>query len=218
VRCLLLTGAGRGFCAGADLTEMQASTDRQDRGEALSTSMDAMWNPLMRGLADLAIPVVSAVNGPAVGGGAGIALIADIVLAARSAYFALVFGPQLGLVPDLGSTWLMSRLVGGATAMGLSLSGERIGADAAWRSGLVWSVHDDDRLAREALIIAGKLANGPTKGLSLIKRALRHSWESDLEQQLALECDSQRSAGRTADFAEGVAAFLQKRQPVFRGH
>jgi 2-(1,2-epoxy-1,2-dihydrophenyl)acetyl-CoA isomerase len=218
VRCLLLTGAGRGFCAGADLAELRASAAGKDRGDVLAEQMGAMWNPLVRGLADLAIPVVSAVNGPAVGGGAGIALAADIVVAGRSAYFTLVFGPQLGLVPDLGSTWLMPRLVGGGRAAAFSLTGERIDAATALRSGLIWRVVDDDRLAGEALAVASKLADGPTKGLSLIKGALRRSWENDLAQQLALERDSQRNAGRTADFAEGVAAFLQKRQPVFRGH
>jgi 2-(1,2-epoxy-1,2-dihydrophenyl)acetyl-CoA isomerase len=217
-RCLLITGAGRGFCAGADLAQLHDANESSNRGDALAERMSNLWNPMVRDFADLAIPIVSAVNGPAAGGGAAVALLADIVIAARSAYFVLVFGPQLGLVPDLGSTWLMPRAAGLGRAAALSFTGERIGAEAAARAGLVWRVVDDERLAGAALDVARKLAAGPTKALGLIKQALRRSWSNTLDEQVALERDLQREAGQTADFAEGVAAFQQKRQAAFKGN
>ena len=195
-RCLLITGAGRGFCAGADLDQLNDGNKARDRGDVLWENMGRHWNPMVRGLADLPIPVVSAVNGPAAGGGAGLALLADIVIAARSAYFVLVFGPQLGLVPDLGTTWSMPRTAGHERALALSLTGQRIDAEAAARAGIVWRVVDDESLAGTALNIAHKLAAGPTRALGLIKQALCQSWSNTLEAQLALECSSQREIGR----------------------
>jgi 2-(1,2-epoxy-1,2-dihydrophenyl)acetyl-CoA isomerase len=217
-RCLLMTGAGRAFCAGADLDQLDEANKAENRGEALWEDMNRRWNPMVRGIAELGIPVISAVNGPAAGGGAGFALLADIVIAARSAYFVLVFGPQLGLVPDLGTTWSMPRAAGHERALALSLTGQRIDAEAALRAGIVWRVVDDESLASTALGLAHKLAAGPTKALGLIKQALRQSWGNGLEAQLDLERDYQRVAGQSADFAEGVAAFLQKRPATFKGN
>ena len=218
IRCLLLTGAGRGFCAGADLAEpggLQAPGE--DTGDLIARRMDETWNPMMRELAALPIPVVVAVNGPAAGGGVGLALTGDIVLAARSAYFALVFGPQLGLVPDLGSSWLVPHLAGLGRAAALSLTGERLSAERAAEMGLIWRCHEDAALLAEAEGLAERLSQGPTAGLKLIKQALAASWRHGLSEQLALERALQREAGLTADFAEGVRAFMGKRQPSFKG-
>jgi len=218
LRCLLLTGTGRGFCAGADLVEPGGtSASGRDTGDVIAERMDAMWNPLMRDLAALPIPVVVAVNGPAAGGGVGLALTGDIVIAAKSAYFAMVFGPQLGLVPDLGSSWLVPHLAGLGRAAALALTGERFSAKAAAATGLIWRCTEDAALLPEATRIAERLSRGPTAGLKLIKQALAQSWQNSLEQQLGLERELQRQAGDTADFVEGVAAFQAKRQPIFKG-
>ena len=217
-RALLITGAGRGFCAGADLAAPKDEPrPGEDMGDVVGRRMDEMWNPMVRDLAALSIPVVVAVNGVAAGGGVGLALSGDIVLAAESAAFVLVFGPKLGLVPDLGASWFLPHSVGRAMASGLCLTGERLSARDAERAGLVWRTLPDDALMAEAEAIARKLAAGPSRGLSLIKQALKASPIHDLDAQLALECRLQREAGQTEDFAEGVAAFLAKRQPAFTG-
>jgi 2-(1,2-epoxy-1,2-dihydrophenyl)acetyl-CoA isomerase len=214
VRAVLLTGAGRGFCAGQDLSERNVSADAAPID--LSVSLGSNYNPLVRRLRALPKPVVCAVNGVAAGAGANIALACDIVLAARSASFVQSFS-KLGLVPDSGGTYFLPRLVGSARAMGLALLAERLSADEAERWGLIWKAVDDDRLVEEATSIARALAAGPTKGYGLIKKALHASAGNSLDAQLDLERDLQREAGFSEDYREGVAAFTQKRKPQYKG-
>jgi 2-(1,2-epoxy-1,2-dihydrophenyl)acetyl-CoA isomerase len=211
VRAVLLTGAGRGFCAGQDLSERTG-----DAPIDLSVSLGSNYNPLVRRLRALPKPIVCAVNGVAAGAGTNIALACDIVLAARSASFVQSFA-QLGLVPDSGGTYFLPRLVGTARAMGLALLSERLSADDAERWGLIWKVLDDERLMEEARRIAAALAAGPTKGYGLIKKAIYASAGNSLDAQLDLERDLQREAGFSEDYREGVAAFLQKRAPNYKG-
>jgi 2-(1,2-epoxy-1,2-dihydrophenyl)acetyl-CoA isomerase len=214
VRAVLLTGSGRGFCAGQDLSERNVSADAAPID--LSVSLGSNYNPLVRRLRALPKPVVCAVNGVAAGAGANIALACDIVLAARSASFVQSFS-KLGLVPDSGGTYFLPRLVGSARAMGLALLAERLSADEAERWGLIWKAVDDDRLVEEATRIARVLAAGPTKGYGLIKKALQASAGNSLDAQLDLERDLQREAGLSEDYREGVAAFMQKRKPQYKG-
>src|SRR6185295_1966938 len=214
VRAVLLTGSGRGFCAGQDLSERNVSADAAPID--LSVSLGSNYNPLVRRLRALPKPVVCAVNGVAAGAGANIALACDIVLAARSASFVQSFS-KLGLVPDSGGTYFLPRLVGSARAMGLALLGERLSAEDAERWGLIWKAVDDDRLVGEATTIAQTLAAGPTKGYGLIKKAMQASAGNSLDSQLDLERDLQREAGFSEDYREGVAAFMQKRKPQFQG-
>jgi 2-(1,2-epoxy-1,2-dihydrophenyl)acetyl-CoA isomerase len=214
VRCVLLTGAGRGFCAGQDLSERDVSA--QAAPIDLSVSLGSNYNPLVRRLRALPKPVVCAVNGVAAGAGANIALACDIVLAARSASFVQSFA-QLGLVPDSGGTYFLPRLVGTARAMGLALLSTRLSAEEAERWGLIWKALDDRRLMEQATEIAAALAAGPTKGYGLIKRALHASAGNSLDAQLDLERDLQREAGFSEDYREGVAAFMQKRKPSYKG-
>lgn len=214
VRAVLLTGSGRGFCAGQDLSERNVSADAAPID--LSVSLGSNYNPLVRRLRALPKPVVCAVNGVAAGAGANIALACDIVLAARSASFVQSFS-KLGLVPDSGGTYFLPRLVGSARAMGLALLAERLSADEAERWGLIWKAVDDDRLVEEATRIARVLAAGPTKGYGLIKKALQASAGNSLDAQLDLERDLQREAGLSEDYREGVAAFMQKRKPRYKG-
>jgi 2-(1,2-epoxy-1,2-dihydrophenyl)acetyl-CoA isomerase len=210
-RALLLTGAGRAFCAGQDLSDRAAgSGPPRDLGQ----SLDNFYNPLVRRLRALPFPVVAAVNGIAAGAGANIALHCDIVLAGRSAKFVQAFA-KIGLVPDSGGTWLLPRLVGAARARGLALLAEPLSAETAQEWGLIWKAVDDDRLLAEAEAMCAQFATGPTIGLGLIKRALDAAEQNDIDRQLDLERDLQREAGFTTDYAEGVRAFMEKRPPNF---
>jgi 2-(1,2-epoxy-1,2-dihydrophenyl)acetyl-CoA isomerase len=213
-RVLLLTGAGRGFCAGQDLSDQSVAPG--GAGVDLGASIEERYNPLVRRLIALPMPVVSAVNGVAAGAGANIALCADIVIAARGAKFIQSFA-NIGLVPDSGGTWVLPRLVGQARAMGLALTGQPVPADQAEAWGMIWKAVDDADLAAEAAALVDRFAAAPTRGLAATKRALRAAFTSDLDAQLDLERDLQRALGATADYQEGVAAFLAKRPPVFTG-
>jgi len=214
VRAVVLTGSGRGFCAGQDLAARTRSAGTAPID--LSVSLGSNYNPLVRRLRQLPKPIVCAVNGVAAGAGANIALACDIVLAARSASFVQSFS-KLGLVPDSGGTYFLPRLVGSARAMGLALLAERLSAEDAERWGLIWKAVDDDRLVEEATGIAQTLAAGPTKGYGLIKKAMQASAGNSLDSQLDLERDLQREAGFSEDYREGVVAFIQKRKPRYQG-
>lgn len=216
IRAVLLTGVGRGFCAGQDLNDRrgggQAAADIIDLGETL----DRFYNPLIRRIRKLERPVVCAVNGVAAGAGANLALACDIVLAARSAVFVQAF-VKIGLVPDAGGSFILPRLAGRARAMGMAMLGDQISGDQAADWGLIWQAVDDDRLAEEAHQMARHLARQPTRALGLIKRAMNASAAHDLDQQLNLERDLQREAGQTEDYREGVTAFLERRPADFKG-
>lgn len=213
-RVVLLTGAGRGFCAGQDLSDRKVRPG--DTPPDLGKSLEDYYNPLIRGLRRLEVPVVCAVNGVAAGAGANIALACDIVLAARSASFIEAFC-RIGLLPDSGGTFFLPRLVGTARAIGMSMLGTKVTAEQAEAWGLIWKCVDDAQLMTEARALTAHLAKQPTKGLSLIKKALQASADNTLDEQLDLERDFQRQAGRTADYREGVSAFIEKREPNFRG-
>ena len=209
-RCLLLTGVGRGFCAGANLA------DRGGRGDGAGASLRTAYHPLLLTLRDLDMPLVTAVNGAAAGVGMSFALLGDIVCAAKGAFFLQAFA-RIGLVPDGGATFMLPRMVGWGRAMELSLLAERLPAEKAEAWGLVNRLYDDnDALLAGALDIAAKLADG-AKSLTLIRRLYWATWHNAYEQQLDLEARMQAEAGRTKDHAEGVKAFLEKRDPAFRG-
>ncbi|MEO0422198.1 MAG: 2-(1,2-epoxy-1,2-dihydrophenyl)acetyl-CoA isomerase PaaG [Pseudomonadota bacterium] len=214
VRALLICAAGRGFCAGQDLNDRQVSAGGQ--GTDLGDTLDTLYNPMIKKIKSLELPVVAAVNGVAAGAGANIALACDIVLAGRSASFIQSFC-RLGLVPDSGGTWHLPRLVGPARAAGLALLGDRLDAETAERWGLIWRCVDDDALVPEATALCQHFARQPTAGLARIKRALAASWSNTLAEQLDLERDFQRGAGRSEDYREGVQAFLEKREANFTG-
>lgn len=209
-RCLLLTGEGRGFSSGADLASGGGLP--ADAGEAL----EKHFNPLVEALFDLPFPVVAAVNGPCAGAGCSLALAADIVIAARSAYFLQAF-VNIGLIPDAGATWLLPRLAGRARAMEMMLLGDRIPAEQAAEWGLISRVVEDEHLMSEAVLLATNLAQGPTVALGLIRRLARDAEQLSLSEALAAERVAQRQAGETQDFKGAVIAFLQKRQPRFGG-
>jgi len=215
-RCLLLTGAGRGFSSGADLAPGTAggaaSSGPIDAGKVLETH----FNVLLERLFALPVPFVTAVNGPAAGAGCSYALAGDIVVAGKSAYFLQAF-VNIGLVPDVGSTWLLPRLAGKARAQAMMMLGERIPAATALDWGMIYKVVDDADLMAEALKIAQKLANGPTRSLALIRSGIRDCMDKTLTESLMVERRNQLLAGRTADFTEGLMAFLQKRPAAFRG-
>lgn len=213
VRALLLTGAGRAFCAGQDLSERNVSPGAAPID--LAISLGSNYNPLVRRLRELPKPVVCAVNGVAAGAGANIALACDLVIASRSASFVQAFS-KIGLIPDSGGTFFLPRLVGSARAMGLALLGEKLSAEDAANWGLIWKVVDDDALAY-ATEIAKQLAAGPTRGYGLLKKALHASPTNSLDAQLDLERDLQREAGFSEDYREGVTAFKDKRKPTFKG-
>ncbi|MBB4267023.1 2-(1,2-epoxy-1,2-dihydrophenyl)acetyl-CoA isomerase PaaG [Roseospira visakhapatnamensis] len=214
VRCLLLTGAGRGFCAGQDLGDRAVAPGAE--APNIGESLETRYNPMMRALKALQVPVVCAVNGVAAGAGANMALACDIVLAARSARFVQPFC-RLGLVPDAGGTWTLPRLVGPARATALMMLGDAVTAEQAAQWGMIWRVVDDAALRDEAGALARHLATQPTRGLALIKTALAATWSNDLDAQLDLERDLQTVAGATDDYREGVRAFLDKRPPTFTG-
>jgi 2-(1,2-epoxy-1,2-dihydrophenyl)acetyl-CoA isomerase len=214
VRAVLLSGTGRGFCTGQDLAERDVSPGAAPID--LSVSLGSHYNPLVRRMRELPKPIVCAVNGVAAGAGANIALACDIVLAARSASFVQAFS-KLGLVPDGGGSYFLPRLVGTARAMGLALLAEPLSAERAEQWGLIWKAIDDARLAPEAQQLARTLADGPSKGYGLLKKALYAAAGNSLDAQLDLERDLQREAGFTEDYREGVSAFKEKRAPRFKG-
>ena len=212
-RALILTGAGRGFCAGQDLSDgVYTPGEIPD----LSITVDRLYNPLVRKLRDLPMPVICAVNGVASGAGTNIALACDIVLAARSAKFIQGFA-KLGLVPDSGGAWFLPRLTGNARARALMLLAEPVAADQAEAWGMIWKAVDDAGLMNEAHRLAKHFSSQPTDGLALIRQALDTSQTNTLDQQLDLERDLQGQAGRTPDFMEGVTAFSERRTPRFIG-
>src|SRR6185436_6409601 len=212
VRCLLITGAGRGFCAGQDLTERDMKAATIDLGAGL----EARYNPLIKRMRALPKPIVCAVNGVAAGAGANFALACDIVIAARSASFIQAF-VKIGLVPDCGGSYFLPRLAGMQRAMALAMTGDRLSAEDAERWGLIWKCFDDSILKQESEKLSQALAKGPTRSLGLIKRAMYSSANNDLSAQLDLERDLQREIGKGEDYREGVAAFLEKRAPQFKG-
>ncbi len=218
VKVLILTGQGRAFSTGADLAAPNGAPEGMSVGEGVAHSMDVGFNPMARELFGCPKPVIAAVNGVVAGGGVGVALAADIVVAARSAYFVQVFVPALGLIPDVGCTWFLPRLLGHARSRALALLGERLPAEDAERWGLIWKCVDDDALMAEAHTLASRLAAAGPLAIAQTKRALDQSWHNDLAQQLELEMEIQGGLGDTKDFLEGVSAFLQKRAPSFTGH
>ncbi|MBN9038224.1 MAG: 2-(1,2-epoxy-1,2-dihydrophenyl)acetyl-CoA isomerase [Rhizobiales bacterium] len=211
-RAVVLTGAGRGFCAGQDLSNrVNMGDERPDLGATL----EANYNPLVRAIRALPKPVICAVNGVAAGAGANIALACDIVIAAKSAKFIQAFS-KIGLVPDSGGTWFLPRLLGEARAKGLALTAQPLSADDAERWGLIWKVVDDADLMAEAEAQARAFADGPTAAYALTKQAIHAAGTNTLDQQLDLERDYQRQAGFSDDYKEGVAAFMEKRKPDYR--
>jgi 2-(1,2-epoxy-1,2-dihydrophenyl)acetyl-CoA isomerase len=213
-RVLVLTGAGRGFCAGQDLGDRAVSPGQAvDLGE----SVEKRYNPLIRRLTSLPMPVIARVNGVAAGAGASIALACDIVIAAKSARFIQSFA-NIGLIPDSGGTWVLPRLVGQGRALGLALTAEPLPAEKAAEWGLIWKAVEDEQLDAEVDALAARFAEAPTRGLAAIKKMIRESWGHSLDEELDLQRDAMRELGYSDDYREGVSAFMAKRPPRFTGH
>lgn len=214
VRCVVLTGAGRGFCSGANLARFDAEDDESqgDRGETLEFHI----HPILRRMRDLPVPLITAVNGPAAGVGMSFGIMGDMILAGKSAFFLQAFR-RVGLVPDGSSTWLLPRMIGLARSRELSLLGEKLSAEKALEWGLINRVYEDDQLMDEAMKLAKELAAGPSVSLGLIRKLYVESFENDFETQIQLERKSQQTSGYTEDHAEGVTAFMEKRQAQFKG-
>jgi 2-(1,2-epoxy-1,2-dihydrophenyl)acetyl-CoA isomerase len=212
-RVLILTGAGRAFCAGQDHNDRAVT-----HGESvdLGVTVETCWNPLIRQLTDLHQPIIARVNGVAAGAGANVALACDLVVAAKSAKFIQSFS-AIGLIPDSGGTWILPRLVGQAHALGLALTGDPLPAEIAADWGLIWKAVDDEALDAEVDALAARLAALPPLGLAGIKQMIRASWSHTLDQELVHQRDAMRRLGYTADYREGVAAFLEKRPAKFKG-
>lgn len=216
VHAIVLTGAGKAFCVGADLSSMGADPAAQGSlGERTYEGMEGMSNRLIEDLRTMPMPVVSAINGPAAGAGVGIALAADVVLAARSAYFYLPFMPKLGIVPDLGTTWFLERFVGRARAVGMSLLGEKLSGEEAAQWGLVWRCVEDADLRSQAIAVAQRLARLPAHAVGEIRAVYEHSGSHSLVEQMRYEAERQRELIDKPSFAEGVKAFMAKREPEF---
>ncbi|MDC5047511.1 2-(1,2-epoxy-1,2-dihydrophenyl)acetyl-CoA isomerase PaaG [Acinetobacter baumannii] len=214
VRCVVISGEGRGFCAGQDLGDRVV--DPNAEAPDLGYSIETYYNPLIKTIVNMPKPVICAVNGVAAGAGANIALACDLVIAAKSANFVQAFC-RLGLVPDSAGTWFLPRAVGHARAMGLALLGDKLPAETAKEWGMIWDVVEDAELKTKVTELAERLAKQPTFGLSLIKKAIHQSSNNTFEEQMLLERDLQRIAGRSEDYREGVQAFMNKREPNFKG-
>ncbi|MDS7958730.1 MULTISPECIES: 2-(1,2-epoxy-1,2-dihydrophenyl)acetyl-CoA isomerase PaaG [Acinetobacter] len=214
VRCVVISGEGRGFCAGQDLGDRVV--DPNAEAPDLGYSIETYYNPLIKTIVNMPKPVICAVNGVAAGAGANIALACDLVIAAKSANFVQAFC-RLGLVPDSAGTWFLPRAVGHARAMGLALLGDKLPAETAKEWGMIWDVVEDAELKAKVTELAERLAKQPTFGLSLIKKAIHQSSNNTFEEQMLLERDLQRIAGRSEDYREGVQAFMNKREPNFKG-
>jgi 2-(1,2-epoxy-1,2-dihydrophenyl)acetyl-CoA isomerase len=218
VRAVVLTGAGRAFCSGADLMgDDLIGASEHSSGDRIRARMLDHFNPMVSGWNGLRVPVVVAVNGVAAGAGVSLALAGDIVLAARSATFLQVFAPKLGLIPDLGSTFHLPRLLGTARAKGLALLGDPLSAADAAAWGMIWASIDDEALDAEAERLARRLADGPTEAFRRIKQMFNREPPGTLDEQLAAEAEAQSALGDTADFAEGLQAFRDKRAAKFTG-
>ncbi len=214
VRCVVISGEGRGFCAGQDLGDRVV--DPNAEAPDLGYSIETYYNPLIKTIVNMPKPVICAVNGVAAGAGANIALACDLVIAAKSANFVQAFC-RLGLVPDSAGTWFLPRAVGHARAMGLTLLGDKLPAETAKEWGMIWDVVEDAELKAKVTELAERLAKQPTFGLSLIKKAIHQSSNNTFDEQMLLERDLQRIAGRSEDYREGVQAFMNKREPNFKG-
>ena len=217
VRVVVITGNGRGFCAGADLANGGWPNEKNSSpGQAAANNMEIGFNPLVRAITSADKPVITAINGIAAGGGVGLALSGDIVVAAESAKFKLVFGPQLGIISDVGSSWFVPHLIGRARANGMGLLGEDIGAKEAKEWGLIWDYYPNDEFMDSVSDLAERLANGPIEGLKAVVKAHDHALSTSLDKQLDYERDTQKIFLDRKEFREGVKAFIEKRKPDFK--